>query len=89
VYDIIGREVAVIIQDERKAVGNYKISFDVSNLSSVVHFCKLFVVSAGQPVRFIETKTDGVETLAHFNLQRLEINPKDWTSIYLPKKFIV
>lgn len=50
VYDLIGREVAVLMQNERKGLGNYEISFDASNLSSGVYFYKL------QTERFIETK---------------------------------
>jgi hypothetical protein len=50
VYDLMGREVAALIQNERKAPGNYEISFDASNLSSGVYFYKL------QTERFIKTK---------------------------------
>jgi hypothetical protein len=50
VYDLIGREVAILMQNERKVPGNYKISFDASNLSSGVYFYKL------QTKRFIKTK---------------------------------
>ena len=50
VYDLMGREVAALIQNERKAPGNYEISFDASHLSSGVYFYKL------QTERFIKTK---------------------------------
>jgi hypothetical protein len=50
VYDLIGQEVATLMQNERKAPGNYEIFFDASNLSSGVYFYKL------QTERFIKTK---------------------------------
>jgi hypothetical protein len=50
VYDLIGREVAALVQNERKAPGNYEISFDASNLSSGSYFYKL------QTNGFLETK---------------------------------
>jgi len=40
VYDITGREVAVLINDKQKA-GNYKIEFVAGNLSSGVYLYKL------------------------------------------------
>ncbi len=46
VYDIIGREVAVLVNEVAEA-GNYSIDFDASQLSSGVYFYKL---SAGPSV---------------------------------------
>jgi len=40
VYDILGREVAVLV-NERKAPGRYEVSFDGSTLSSGVYFYRL------------------------------------------------
>lgn len=40
VYDAIGREVAVLV-NERKAAGSYKIHFDASQLASGVYYYKL------------------------------------------------
>ncbi len=42
VYDILGSEVAVLI-DERKLPGNYKVVFDGSNLSSGVYIARMRV----------------------------------------------
>ncbi len=50
VYDLMGREVATLMQNERKAVGNYEILFNASNLSSGVYFYKL------QTQNYMETK---------------------------------
>jgi hypothetical protein len=50
VYDLMGREIATLVQNERKAQGNYEISFDASNLSSGVYFYKL------QTEKFTQTK---------------------------------
>jgi hypothetical protein len=46
----MGREVATLLNNEKKAAGNYEISFNASNLSSGVYFYKL------QADRFIKTK---------------------------------
>ncbi len=49
VYDILGREVAVLV-NERKAPGNYEVKFDGSRLTSGMYFYQL---RAGD---FVETK---------------------------------
>jgi hypothetical protein len=46
VYDLLGREVAVLV-DEQKAPGNYEITFDASRLASGVYMYRL---TAGQYV---------------------------------------
>ena len=40
VYDILGREVAVLVNEEQPA-GNYEVTFDASNLSSGVYIYKI------------------------------------------------
>lgn len=42
VYDILGKEVAVLVNEE-KNIGNYEINFDASYLSSGVYFYKMQV----------------------------------------------
>ena len=49
VYDILGNEVATLVNEEKPA-GVYEVEFDASNLSSGVYFYK---ISAGS---FNETK---------------------------------
>ena len=49
VYDILGREVATLVNEEKPA-GSYEIEFDGSHLSSGVYFYQL---KAGN---FINTK---------------------------------
>jgi hypothetical protein len=49
VYDVLGREVAVLV-NERKAPGTYQVTFDGSGLSSGVYFYRL---EAGD---FVQTK---------------------------------
>ena len=49
VYDLLGREVAILVNEE-KHPGNYEVEFDGSNLSSGVYFYQL---KAGE---FVETK---------------------------------
>ncbi|MCL4279940.1 MAG: T9SS type A sorting domain-containing protein, partial [Ignavibacteriaceae bacterium] len=40
VYDILGREIAVLVNEE-KHPGNYEIEFDGSNLSSGIYLYRL------------------------------------------------
>jgi len=40
IYDILGREIATLINKEQKA-GNYEVNFNASKLSSGVYFYKL------------------------------------------------
>ncbi len=49
VYDILGREVAVLV-NERKAVGTYEVKFDGTGLASGAYFYRL---TAGS---FVQTK---------------------------------
>jgi hypothetical protein len=49
VYDVLGREVALLVNEE-KIVGNYEVKFNGSNLSSGVYFYRL------QAGSFVETK---------------------------------
>ena len=49
VFDILGREVATLVNEE-KAAGNYEVRFDASNLSSGIYF---YSISAGD---FHQTK---------------------------------
>jgi len=46
-YDVLGREVAVLL-DEMKTAGEHRISFDGSALSSGVYFCRM---EAGREMR--------------------------------------
>lgn len=53
VFDLLGREVAVLV-DERKAAGRYEVRFDGSGLSSGVYFYRIRVqhpeaVPSGRP----------------------------------------
>jgi hypothetical protein len=49
IFDVIGNEVATLVNDEKPA-GNYEIAFDASGLSSGVYFYK---IASGN---FVETK---------------------------------
>ena len=49
VYDLLGREVAVLV-NEAKRPGNYSVRFDATGLASGAYFYKL---KAGS---FVETK---------------------------------
>jgi hypothetical protein len=40
VYDILGREVAVLVNEDQKS-GSYQITFNASNLPSGIYFYKL------------------------------------------------
>jgi len=49
VYDILGREVSVLV-NERKNAGSYEVKFDAAGLSSGVYFYR---IQAGE---FTQTK---------------------------------
>ncbi len=49
VYDVIGKEVAILVNEE-KAAGSYKIEFGGNELTSGIYFYKL------QAGNFVETK---------------------------------
>jgi hypothetical protein len=57
VYDVLGREVAVLI-NARKTPGNYDIRFDGSNLASGVYYCRLMArhTDKGQERAFVQTR---------------------------------
>ena len=40
IYDVLGKEVATLI-DEEKPAGNYEVEFNASNLSSGTYFYRL------------------------------------------------
>jgi hypothetical protein len=50
VFDVIGREIAHLVNNERKPAGNYEISFDAADLPSGIYFYTL------RTERFVETK---------------------------------
>ncbi|VAX23300.1 hypothetical protein MNBD_IGNAVI01-487, partial [hydrothermal vent metagenome] len=49
VYDVLGREVATLVNKEQSA-GNYEIQFDASNLTSGIYFYKM------QSGKFVESR---------------------------------
>ena len=52
VYDILGSEVATLVNQEQN-VGNYKVDFDASHLSSGVYFYSLQAGSFVQSKKMI------------------------------------
>ncbi|MCB9208053.1 MAG: T9SS type A sorting domain-containing protein [Ignavibacteriales bacterium] len=56
VYDILGREVATLVNQKQKP-GIYEINFDASKYSSGVYYYQLKVgVSTSSATSFMETK---------------------------------
>ncbi len=55
VYDIIGREVASLVNEE-KAAGNYTVQFNASNLASGVYFYRMKASVSIGGAAFAETK---------------------------------
>ena len=56
VYDILGREVAVLVNG-RKTSGSYEVKFDASGLASGVYFYRLTAApEGGQGRSFVETR---------------------------------
>jgi CotH kinase protein/Secretion system C-terminal sorting domain len=41
VYDLLGRETAVLVNNERKAAGKYEVTFNSTNVSSGIYFYRL------------------------------------------------
>jgi hypothetical protein len=41
IYDILGREVITLVNEEKFA-GNYSIKFDGSNFTSGVYLCRMY-----------------------------------------------
>jgi hypothetical protein len=52
VYDILGREVALLV-NEKKASGSYEVRFDASGLASGTYLCKLTADSFVQTRKMI------------------------------------
>ena len=55
VYDILGNEVATLV-NEYKEAGYHSVEFNSSGLSSGVYFYKLFVESVGQAGKLVQLK---------------------------------
>ena len=55
VYDVLGREAATIVNEEKSA-GKYTVEFNASNLSSGVYFYRMEASDAKGSAKFIETK---------------------------------
>ena len=55
VYDILGREVAVLV-NERKAAGTYEVNFDGNNLASGVYFYRLAATPVSGGTKFQSIK---------------------------------
>jgi hypothetical protein len=56
VYDLLGREVAVPVNNERKTAGWHEVSFDAANLPSGVYFYKLQTESSIDSKRMVLIK---------------------------------
>jgi|GEM_PF-2156420 len=56
VYDVLGREVATVLQNEELSAGEEAIEFDASRLTSGVYFYRLTAVSLERNVEFTATK---------------------------------
>jgi hypothetical protein len=55
VYDMLGREVAVLV-DERKEPGSYRVAFDGTALASGVYICRLTAAGFVQSQKMLLTK---------------------------------
>jgi len=47
VYDILGKEVATVLNNRKYEIGSYEIPFDASNLASGVYFYRLEATAHG------------------------------------------
>ena len=55
VYDLLGREVAVLV-NERKAAGMYKVTFDGTNISSGIYICRMIAGKYVESRKMVLTK---------------------------------
>jgi photosystem II stability/assembly factor-like uncharacterized protein len=55
IYDLLGREVAVLV-NERKAAGSYEVQFEASRLSSGVYLYRLMAGSFTQTLKMVAVK---------------------------------
>jgi hypothetical protein len=56
VYDLLGREVSLLVNEELKA-SSYAVDFDASALSSGVYFYRLITIdNYGKTSSFVDTK---------------------------------
>ena len=55
VYDILGREVATLVNEEKPA-GSYEVNFDASRLASGIYFYKIQAGSFTQAKKMILLK---------------------------------
>ena len=55
VYDLLGREVAVLA-DEEKTSGNYTVNFDASGCAGGIYFYRMVATSANGTVAFTDVK---------------------------------
>ncbi|MBK7227912.1 MAG: T9SS type A sorting domain-containing protein [Ignavibacteriales bacterium] len=55
IYDVLGNEVATLI-DEYRVAGNYEIDFDATGLSSGVYFYKLIIADYSSTKKMILMK---------------------------------
>ncbi|MBK6875424.1 MAG: T9SS type A sorting domain-containing protein [Ignavibacteria bacterium] len=58
VYDLLGREVTRLVNNEFKVAGKYTYDFNATSLSSGGYFCRLLVSSSNQleGEKYSETK---------------------------------
>jgi hypothetical protein len=58
VYDLLGREVTMLVNNEFKVAGKYTYDFNAASLSSGVYFYRLVVSSSNQleDEKFSETR---------------------------------
>lgn len=55
VYDILGRQVSVLV-NEKKEAGVHEVKFDAAGLSSGVYFCRMTVGSFMMSRKMLLTK---------------------------------
>ncbi len=55
VYDILGREVATLVNEQQKP-GSYNVKFNASKLNSGIYFYRLLIIQSEQTANFSESK---------------------------------
>jgi len=56
IYDILGREVIKLVNNEFKKAGRYTATFSESNLASGVYFYRIVADPFGKADKFVQSK---------------------------------
>jgi hypothetical protein len=56
VYDVLGKEIATLVNNETKEAGNHKVTFDASNVPSGIYYYRLVAGTFTETKKFVVVK---------------------------------